>query len=462
MPAEENSTQSELNQIKILALKSPQGFPDDISSWLSTDSENGHIVLAEAAQFNKKTINPHEYFGELSERIVDYLAEQNLIIDQIRQTTQQTSRPEIVMGQPNKQHEVDEQLKWQVLKAQLEASGADVTVVAKDLKGGLGKHIWTRDRYINDPNTGVQIYPETSGNTEIENHTWGAQQLIKEEFIKQGTPTKVSEKFVEGGDVLLYRNKNINPDGKSGTVFVGVYKEIFYWKEAPTFTENMEAARNLAKALNMNLVPVPKTGLNNDKDENYYYHLDTFMTVLPDGGVILIPSATTPVVADIIRKTANNDILMLPPETHNLDTNLVTVNGNVFSTHYNKDIEKFLEKRGYHYIVGDFQIMDSGPHCLTNFKGKQPAPDGRSDRVMNENEPVNTPKQTVASNMDQDVGGAQLLNTLDSSALTLQKAPQQSMDLLTYLHSLDLTPQQVAVVQDRVQVVMQNQNVITV
>jgi len=143
------------------------------------------------------------------------------------------------------------------------------------------------------------------------------------------------------------------------------------------------------------------------------------------------------------------------------------VNGNVFSASYNEQIEKFLEKRGYQYMVGDFDIIDSGPHCLINFKGKQPAPDGRSDRVMNDVEQINSSNQIAV--LKQSNGGESVsindmpsINDSHGSSVSNQEGvPQLSSDLLN-LHDLGLDQQQLVVVQARINEVMQNQSAIEV
>ncbi|WP_047550676.1 hypothetical protein [Methylotenera sp. G11] len=296
MAVEEMGSQSKLNEITKLMYE--YSGSSAIASWISIDSKNGHLVLAETGQLDGKTINPQQHFGELSKKITEYIAEQNAIIERIKETTQQTSHPEVVMGESNG-YAIGDQLRWYTLNAQLQASGAHVTVVG-DGTSGLHGTIWPRDRYVATPN-GAQIYPQGDMKTEVEVRSSGVQEAMKKDFTKQGIFSVVTDGFLEGGDVLQ--------DPKSNTVYVGVYVDLPHSShpEFPILCEQEKAATNLAKELNMNLIVVPKTGFHGNEMPDDYYHLDTFMSVLPDGGVILIPSATTPEVAEIIERRAKGD-----------------------------------------------------------------------------------------------------------------------------------------------------------
>ena len=197
--------------------------------------------------------------------------------------------------------------------------------------------------------------------------------------------------------------------------------------EIPTAAESVAAAQGLAHKLGMHLVMIPKTKATGNQDQVNYYHLDTFMAALPDGNLIGIPSATTPDVWKQIKtivEKVGKEVLELPPGTSNMATNIIAVNGNVFSPVHNEQIDSFLKKHGFNYVVGGFQISDSGPHCLINVNKKnQQTPDGRT--TISAADPADIDKPMTLAGLKQ-LGALEAFH--EQPIVTAHPRPQLEID----------------------------------
>jgi N-dimethylarginine dimethylaminohydrolase len=301
-------------------------------------------------------------------RLDEYIAGQNAQIALIRSSTQRIGHPVIVMASPASRMRANEMLGWLILKAKLEAAGAEVREVGDYNREHNPWVVWTRDRYVIRAD-GTVIFPgkahtEAAGPGSAKGFD-DAVQVMRQYFTAQGNQTMRIEGYFEGGNVLQHRQSN--------TVFVGVPPVGYTHTPDPAALKD---AQLLADALGMKLVPVVLTQFNP------YYHLDTMMSVLPDGSVMIRPEATDKTSLRRVREAvpAEQFLKLAEPrkKPDSLATNLLTVNGNVFNSDSQPDMVAFLEKRGFRVWVGPHEFGGSGPHCQGNLQGTM-QPDGRND-----------------------------------------------------------------------------------
>jgi N-dimethylarginine dimethylaminohydrolase len=345
------------------------------ANWPIT-SENGKIVVAD--KFEGRQLI--DVVGSDAAKILveKHIFDLNQQAEKIRAETNVTQNPAIVMGQPQ-DRTFKARLGWHALKTQIEASGGTVEVLSSESSYG----VWTRDRWI--PAAERPVFtegttPEPDTKPERGAMRQAGHEAARHTLEQRGVKGPVLEGALEGGDVIQHHRSN--------TVFVGI--EVY--DDGSLHPDHLRTATNLAEHLGMKLVPVPKT------NRSPFYHLDTFMAALPDGSIIVIPDATTPEALAEIRQVAGNNLLELGIKEgermaharRKLATNIITVNGNVFTANALPEIREFVEQRGYRLIEGPFQLMDSGPRCQTNFLKHTPEKerDGRSDISRNEPHPL--------------------------------------------------------------------------
>lgn len=366
------------------------------------ENKNGRVKLAERnedgqtlAEFMalRLKISPADDLQRGVKLFNAYIETLNDQTKVLASSTHVTSTPEIAMvirpgnAYPN--------VMQNLLKNQLEASGAKVTVLDS-------RDRFVRDHYVLDA-SGIAIpLAVTALNSSLKDNSADARNSSIVNTINALNKAGVQSADIAGGSLAYGANKFLakytklttpfDPRGderiiggdvlqhpQSNTVFVGINLD----DSGKPNAEQLKAAQALSESLHMKLVPVPKA------QQKPFYHLDTFMSVLPDGSVVLLPDATTAEARDRIKQaTQGHDMLELPVKPgeaqsvantrRNFATNIITVNGNSFTANALPELKEFLKAHNLNAVEGPFLWGNSGPHCQVNFikRGKV---DGRSD-----------------------------------------------------------------------------------
>lgn len=344
-------------------------------------SDNGRIPITHYAPMTAQDA------ARAMKRLEEYAETINRQTDDIRAQTRVTTRPTIVMASPDHLISLAGAVNWHVLNAHLEAAGAVIQNTSAYHAPSRAHQTWTRDNFILAPDGRALFFQNPEYNTKswdgIEPNTIAQRNgfetqghpvatiPLQAELTETDRRKNTHDDLIEGGDILQHPQSN--------TVFIAA--KMVDGQASPLWRA---AAQKVADTLGMQLVLVPKA------QKPPFYHLDTFMSVLPDGSAVLLPDATTPEAREKIAAAikGHGDMLELPvkpgetqEQANNrryLATNLVTVNGNSFTPNAVPEMRDFLTAHGFNVIEGPYRIADSGAHCLTNFLYRRKA-DGRTD-----------------------------------------------------------------------------------
>jgi N-dimethylarginine dimethylaminohydrolase len=251
---------------------------------------------------------------------------------------------------------------WEGLIRAVERAGGTAEIMPESFENGSYLETWTRDTafvlngvaYMADPD----LVPEDIR----------ADQMQMEPHLRaQGYQVVyVQGAYFEGGDIL--------PDPVSHRIFMGADADN------QASVAKLQETISRTQQENWTVTPVPTEG----RDGNFY-HLDTFMGILPNGEIMLHAEGALD-QGDSIR--AAIDPARIIPVTEEqalaLGTNFAVVNDSVILTNDDLEIRKTLQEQGYNVIMpadvgaASFQVGRGGAHCLTNTNTvtveAQPAP----------------------------------------------------------------------------------------
>ncbi len=194
-------------------------------------------------------------------------------------------------------------------------------------------------------------------------------------FLKNhGLELKTLSGFTfEGGDTVVSEKNN--------TIFMGMN---FY-----NMGQEEKAVQAMSAATGMKVVPVPMpqakprvitlselASLKPTDTHPPYYHLDTYMSVLPNGEVLINPKGTTAEGLALIKNTVGEKNIILVNNEHDqlgYAANLVNVGNTLIMPTASKELRKTLEDRGYRVITpedqglkpGAWNFNDGAVHCVT-------------------------------------------------------------------------------------------------
>jgi N-dimethylarginine dimethylaminohydrolase len=265
-----------------------------------------------------------------------------------------------------------EMRNWEGLTRAVEQAGGTVERMPESFDSGSYLETWTRDTaFILN---GVAYMPDP----EIVAEDVRLDQIQLEPVLKaQGYEVVyVQGAYFEGGDIL------VDPQGQK--IFMG------------TDTDNAASPALLEKAINetqaqdWSMVPVPTEGTDGS-----FYHLDTFMGILPNGEVMLYGEGALDDGASIRAAIDPERIIPVTEEQAlALGTNFAEVNDTVILTNDDLEIRSALQERGYEVIMpadvgaDSFQVGRGGAHCLTNTNTSTIEPAAPAPAPVNEPTPV--------------------------------------------------------------------------
>lgn len=315
-----------------------------------------------------------------------------------------TDRPTILMKKPNIISQITSEnidletvfqyrFQWETLKRTLQHAGANIIVAqGKDLRDDDQSHGDSpggrADQYTRDP-----LFIDAAGTVYLPRfdvpgrEVFGEEQpSIMAELIASGALNNTNEQkkwvdtieeyrprirprikhldiAVEGGDIVV--------DAKRNQLFMGYsVKEGFSPHDSDKLA--LEKAEALERATGMKVIPVPRV-------DGTFFHLDTFMAVLPHGEVAIYPDATNRKGMTNIREALGADPKIYKlgrSSAYGMATNLVAVGNNVVMTADDTDLREALAQWKYNVItpqtVGlepgfSWQIGQGGARCLTSF-----------------------------------------------------------------------------------------------
>ena len=305
--------------------------------------EGGALLQKMKGYYDK--IMPDSKTTETIERLNEIVNQSNRESRKIMGSAKSKEHPTLLVATPDKEEPFWMHLRHQILTLHLEQAGARTERPHELDKTREQQEVWVRDPYVMAPN-GTALFhadiDDARGN--------GTLHALIEEFKKRDIPCKQVTSHIEGGDILQHP--------QSGTVFIGITTD-----ENGMNMKQVSEAKILARTMGMNLRTIPRT------QSATYYHLDTMMSVLPDGSVMVMPEATNGRGMAAIHDVVNaKDVLEVhaPSDKRSLALNLITVNKHVFTPSLLPPMEKFLRERGFYPHESFYEAYDSGPHCQVN------------------------------------------------------------------------------------------------
>ena len=240
---------------------------------------------------------------------------------------------------------------------------------AAEHKGGM-LAIWPRDSFITVGDT-VFIAKDAEKDMTRKNPE-GINQSIeafKKYMDSQSIPYREIDVGFQGGDILV--------DEKNQKILCS-YREPKNEKEKEKYSRYV---KTLEQETGYEVIPIEKSGYKADiwsvrgSSSNTLYHLDTFLTQLPNGKILTFPEGMNAASYDRVKKAygEENIIVIEKGDVNKLIPNAVTVGNSFITSEMPPALRKKLADQGIEVVVDSdlgedvkTRVINSGPHCLTN------------------------------------------------------------------------------------------------
>lgn len=257
----------------------------------------------------------------------------------------------IIMGLMER-NSFSEERAHAVLAATLAGVGGNVVV--EDYSWVLS----SRAEFVRDP---AFIGPDNTVYLSAESRFGGMmyqmeQDAIREVLEKQGyTRFMEVEASFEGGSVIYDPHHNV----------------LFIGQQTGQTQESLEnAVAQLGEASGLETV-----GLKQNPDHSQLFHLDLYLSVLPNGEVLFFKDAVTPESQrEVISRVGEDNIIYVSEQdAYSFATNLVAVGDVLVSANMSDALDAELTSRGYTVVEAedrglattDWSLSKGGPDCLT-------------------------------------------------------------------------------------------------
>jgi N-dimethylarginine dimethylaminohydrolase len=259
-----------------------------------------------------------------------------------------TSREQIVINLENS-GSIKEMRAQAVLAATLASEGANVSVRVSESNNN------PRDIFVRDP---VAIV----GDTVLIPTSFQEEQSALIAQLKEAGYTKFVNVDAEfcGGAVTT-----INVDGELKIIVAPMAGQ-----SSESFANTVDALKN-STGLDVISISVPESV------RDTYFHLDTFLSVLPNGEVLVYPGATTPETMEMLKNTVGEDriITISEKDAASYATNIAATGNTLVTVGMSEELQTLLEEKGYKVITseeaglrpGELLMRRGGPHCLTQY-----------------------------------------------------------------------------------------------
>ncbi len=229
---------------------------------------------------------------------------------------------------------------------------------------------WTRDSYML---VGDRVFFPDNSSMESPFFVRNGDMMkdrarLKQIFEERGIKTQDVGVPFQGGDILV--------DEKHKTILYA-----YPWS-SDTKTYNEKYAPALAAATGYKVIPLHRSDYAADIKSpggkiiaDHLYHLDLVLTQLPNGKLLVFPDGLKPDAYSQLEKAYGKDNLIKIEhgEETLLTTNAKFIGNTMITPVISERLRNVLEKEGIKVVTNkdvgsgvNLQLVDSGPHCLTN------------------------------------------------------------------------------------------------
>lgn len=387
-------------------------------------STKDHLSETELGQFLEAYTVRHnnhlsQYTKPIPKNFLNFVESRRQLSPKARADTSIVMRPPSPLSEADTNYSafIDKWMKWETLRRTMESIGAHVVISdANNLLPNEDRAIFTRDSLYIDPEGRVHLQ-----DMKRELHPIHADPAITQQFTEKEQPNAIaalieSHALRSGNDYSNLQDKTLTPEQQKSLiasynnkwrekiksvkdcfieggnlVYDPIGKQLFcgYYVEngdenGPNHQSKI-SMQQLEKSTGLKIVPIPVIqpideqgyGIKHD-----FYHLDTFLAILPRGEVVVHTGAAGPQHEETIKQQIlqavgeSRPIMYLDQEqAAQMPTNITGVGNTTILTKECEPVRDQLSAWGYDVISPktaglediDWKIRNGGARCLTSF-----------------------------------------------------------------------------------------------